>query len=417
MEKFKQKSSRQNRTICLPIPEGSYNEIISDGSQFRTVIDSLIERHLELFPVTILTGYRMKEIKVCQKLSLPIRRITIQGVSFTIRPAFVMPYMTGFTSELENPLFLRKFDVPFWALSHVFGKYAMYWYRLEQSLGRNSLVGTTIKDSNKLPKHLSADEKHSSMLGEKIYIATTVGEQCILGVAVAEEASEAALLPAYQTFQQEALQLQQDYSPETVNTDGWKATQNTWKRLFPLATLIQCFLHVFIKIRDRSSKQYQALFGQIATKLWEAYQAPNRRTFSQRIRRLDEWNRQHDVPWRFRHPIEKLRDRLAAFAQAYRFPQAHRTSNMLDRLMQRMDRHLHSTQYFHGNLSSAELGIRAWALLYNFAPSNPHTVRKYQGLQSPAERLNGFKYHQSWLQNLLISASLGGYHTPPLNSG
>ena len=78
MEKFKQKSSRQNRTICLPIPEGSYNEIISDGSQFRTVIDSLIEQHLELFPVTILTGYRMKEIKVSQKLSLAIRRITIE---------------------------------------------------------------------------------------------------------------------------------------------------------------------------------------------------------------------------------------------------------------------------------------------------------------------------------------------------
>ncbi|MBF0351488.1 MAG: hypothetical protein HQM11_10685 [SAR324 cluster bacterium] len=88
---------------------------------------------------------------------------------------------------------------------------------------------------------------------------------------------------------------------------------------------------------------------------------------------------------------------------------------MLDRLMQRMDRHLFSTQYFHGNLSSAELSIRGWALLHNFTPSNPNTVKHHKGAQSPAERLNQFRYHDSWLQNLLISASLGGYRSPPLN--
>ncbi|MCD4722191.1 MAG: hypothetical protein K8S13_20365, partial [Desulfobacula sp.] len=29
--------------------------------------------------------------------------------------------------------------------SYVFGKNPMYWYRIETSLGRNSLVGTTIE--------------------------------------------------------------------------------------------------------------------------------------------------------------------------------------------------------------------------------------------------------------------------------
>ncbi|ACN13235.1 hypothetical protein HRM2_01120 [Desulforapulum autotrophicum HRM2] len=89
---------------------------------------------------------------------------------------------------------------------------------------------------------------------------------------------------------------------------------------------------------------------------------------------------------------------------------------MIDRLMQRMDRYLFNTQYFHGNIESAELGIRAWALIINnFAPSNPMTVQKYQGLQSPAERLNGFRYHENWLQNLMISSSLKGYRSPPRN--
>ncbi|MCK5229973.1 MAG: hypothetical protein KAR13_06890 [Desulfobulbaceae bacterium] len=89
---------------------------------------------------------------------------------------------------------------------------------------------------------------------------------------------------------------------------------------------------------------------------------------------------------------------------------------MTDRLMQRMDRHLFSTQYFHGTFSSAELNIRGWALINNFAPSNPLTVKKYGGIRSPAERLNGFCYHDNWLQNLLISASLGGFRGAPPNS-
>ena len=99
----------------------------------------------------------------------------------------------------------------------------------------------------------------------------------------------------------------------------------------------------------------------------------------------------------------------------YDFPRAHRTSNMLDRLMQRMDRHLFSTQYFHGSLAAAELSIRGWALIQNFAPYNPRTVKKLSGFKSPAERLNQFRYHDNWLHNLLISASLGGYRSPPQN--
>ena len=48
--------------------------------------------------------------------------------------------MAGWTDDVEKPLFLRRFGVPFWALAHVFGKDAMYWYQLAISLGRNSVV-------------------------------------------------------------------------------------------------------------------------------------------------------------------------------------------------------------------------------------------------------------------------------------
>ena len=79
---------------------------------------------------------------------------------------------------------------------------------------------------------------------------------------------------------------------------------------------------------------------------------------------------------------------------------------MLDRLMQKMNRRLFSMQYFHGKYKSGKLNIRAWALIQNFAPSNPLTVKKYSGLRSPAERLNKMSYSKSWLENLLISSSL-----------
>jgi hypothetical protein len=62
---------------------------------------------------------------------------------------------------------------------------------------------------------------------------------------------------------------------------------------------------------------------------------------------------------------------------------------------------------------AAERGLRGWALIHNFAPSCPETVRESAGLRSPAERLNGMQYHPEWLQNLLVSASLGGNRPSP----
>jgi hypothetical protein len=91
----------------------------------------------ELFPPEIVDGYQMKDDHFSKKQSITIRRIEIAGIAYTIRPSFVMPYMTGLTDEIENALFFRKFGVPFWALSRVFGKDPMYWYRIEQALGRN----------------------------------------------------------------------------------------------------------------------------------------------------------------------------------------------------------------------------------------------------------------------------------------
>ena len=408
-------ANRNNRIICLPFSQENYECNIHNPDDFRNCIDKQIKLFPELFPAEIVNGYQMKDIYLSKKKSVLIRRIKIAGVTHTIRPSFIMPYLVGFVDEIEKAMFLRKFNVPFWGLSYVFGKDPMYWYRIEQSIGRNSIVGTTVRKAEDAPKHLAADEKHTRLLGEKTYVATTVAKGCILGAAVAKDAGEQALTSAYQEYKDEVQCLKPDYSPDTVNMDGWKATRNAWKTLFPTVVIICCFLHVFIKIRDRAKKKYRDIFDNVASKLWECYRAESKMSFSQRIRRLVEWCENNDAPSVIIDPITKLRKNIAAYRVAYDHPKAHRTSNMVDRLMQRMDRHLYSTQYFHGSIDAARLSMRGWSLINNFAPYNPRTIKKLNGFKSPAERLNQFRYHNNWLHNLCISASLGGYRSPPQN--
>jgi hypothetical protein len=97
-----------------------------------------------------------------------------------------------------------------------------------------------------------ADEKHRWLKGERVYIATTAAQDCLLGASVALSASQAALEKASGVFASEAQALDAAYAPETVNTDGWQATQGAWKALFTHITVILCFLHAFLNIRDRA---------------------------------------------------------------------------------------------------------------------------------------------------------------------
>jgi hypothetical protein len=291
----------------------------------------------------------------------------------------------------------------------------MYWHRLERSLGRNSLVGTTVSSAGRLPRHLAADEKHTTLAGEKVYLAATAGGGCCLGMALAKAAGNDDLTDAYGVFRDEARRLDPEYRPETVNTDGWPATQAAWRALFQGVTLVLCFLHSFLKIRDRAV-HLKEMFFDLSRRVWEAYHAPDRRTFAQRLRRLRGWAEAHVDKPVVREKVLALCDRRAAFAVAYAHPGCHRTSNPVDRLLRRLDYHLYCTQHLHGTTGAAEQGLRGWALIHNFAPSCPETVRESPGLRSPAERLNGGRYHDEWLQNLLVSASLAGYRSPPRNA-
>ena len=250
-----------------------------------------------------------------------------------------------------------------------------------------------------------ADEKHTHFNGEKAYIATTVGADCVLGASIVLSADEEQLTLAYGQFKAEAQYLDPDYQPKTVNTDGWSATQLAWKALFPVIVIIQCFLHAFITIRSRC-KRLKALFPTIAQQVWDIYHAKTIDSFKQQVVDLRTWAQQHLSHFAL-ESVLKLCDKSHLFDLAFHYPDAYRTSNMLDRHMEPMDRYLVSTRYFHGHLMSAEYQIRAWALFHNFQPYCPRaTIRKTY--RSPFHKLNGFVYHENWLQNLLVASSLGG---------
>jgi hypothetical protein len=395
-------------TICLPFDQQLYHEVIDDPVRFRRTLDRFFREMPELFPAAFASGYRLKDIRTSAKRGLRLRRIrcTATGEAFTIRPSFVLPYLSASTDQVEGPLFLRCFGVPFWALAQVFGKDPMYWYRLEVGLGRNSIVGTTVRQA-RLPEHLLADEHHQPRDGVKNYIATTVGAGCCLGAALAPTAGAEDLQAAYGVFKQEARDVQPDYQPRTVSVDGWASTHQAWLALFPLVVLLRCFLHGWLNIRSRG--KLSPAFATLSGKVWDAYHARDRRGFAQRLRRLREWSRRNVKTAWVLEQVEKLCGRAREYARTYSHPGGHRTSNMLDRLMRSMSRYFEDAQHLHGSLEAGRRHCRAWALLHNFRPWHPAWATVNGGWRSPAERLNRHRYHDAWLPNLLVSASLGGF--------
>lgn len=408
---------KKNRTIVLSLSESAYELFMEDNSVAHNQIASDYCLNPELFPTEMSGGYVLNgKTRLSKKLGIQMRKIKVGGISYRIRPSYVLPYFRGRTDEASAGLFLLRFGVPFWALAIVFGRNTMWWYRLYLSLGKYSLVGTSIHHPDLLPDDLLADEHHTRIRGKKAYIATTVGAGCFLGMAACPKADEQFLAQGYGVFKQESLRLNPDYQPKSVNTDGWAATQKVWESLFPTIQIIECFLHAFLKVRDRATKKLNTYFDRAADKIWEIYRAESKRSLAQQIRRLAQWTNKQIPDSPMKENILKLCKKKNKWMIHLDFPTAKRTSNMLDRLMKAMKRHAFNSQKFHGDIPKTSMNFRAFALLYNFSPAAPSAWDASKTLKSPVAKLNGFVYHQDWLQNLLLAASAKDlvYHRNPV---
>ena len=397
--------SRGSRQICIPMTSELYHRIWNDAAKVRCYLEPLLQNMPELFPDGMQDGYQLSgHLPESAKMpGIRLRQLRVGQQAYTLRPSFVMSYMTGTVEELEHPLLIMSFGVPCWAMTKVFGHNDMFWYRHVERLGRNSLVGTTVRAPDRLPTHLAADEHHADWCGEKGFVAVTAGAGCLLGIAITAVADEAHLQAAYGQFAAEAEEVQPGYAPQTVNTDGWFATQNAFKALYPLVAIVLCFLHGFLKIRDRCRKARE-----LHQRIWEVYRAVTAVEFQTKMNAFRTWFEEGKWTTAIREQVAKLWQRAAEYGVAYAHPGCHRTSNLVDRLMNRLTRLLYAGRGLHGHQPASTRRLRGWALLHNFRPFAPRSGI-HREFTSPAHQLNQKQYHDNWLHNLQVSASLGGH--------
>src|SRR3989440_10750013 len=298
----------RGKSLCVPFEsEEHYAACVAEPASFRQHLTTVCGQHPELFPARISEGFVLHDTRWSLKKQVMLRRLELKATAevFLVRPSFLMPSMVGRTEAVEKALYLRHWGVPFDALVYVFGRDAMDWYRAELALGRPTIVGSTVKQLEKLPAHVLADEKHTWALGQEVYVATTVGGGCTLGATVTDAASADALEAADGAFAQEARALSPTSSPKTVCTDGWEGTQSAWRRLFPTGGIILCFLHAILKIAKRCGRDRETR-TLILARVWAAYNSCTRAQFSQRLRRLREWATARPLKGALRQMVLKL---------------------------------------------------------------------------------------------------------------
>jgi hypothetical protein len=396
---------RGAKQFVFPMTQQDYDDWWDDPVQVRARLEEFARNHPERVPEDFDQGFALHGMgRESSKLpGIRLRKVVlINEESYWLRPSFVFGYMMGTVDELEYPLLLASYGVPAHLLTRGFGHSDMFWQRHVERLGLNSLVGTTVCDPDKLPDHLAADEHHADWVGETGYIATTAGGGCILGIALTDSADEAHLEAAYGVFAEEARNVDPEYAPQTVNTDGWAATQNAFQSLFATITIVLCFLHGFLKVRDRCRKSHD-LHGRI----WDVYHATSAEEFRRLMEELKQWCLTQTFPAAVNEMLAKLWKKTELYAQAYDHPGCHRTSNAVDRPMNRLRRIVYAGRGLHGHQASSEKRLRGWALLLNFRPFAPRSNCPRQHV-SLAHQLNEKCYHQNWLHNLMVSSSLMG---------
>ena len=107
---------RESKRLCIPIDREVYEGIIDKPQWFRAYLDACQVKYPELFPAIFSGGYKC--IGYCeQSKKMPevkLRRVRTKAKNeggktetYQIVPCFVMPYMTGYTAEVEKALFLH----------------------------------------------------------------------------------------------------------------------------------------------------------------------------------------------------------------------------------------------------------------------------------------------------------------------
>ena len=431
------------REIVLPLDLQAYTEAIGDNERLRSVLAECYAKHPECFPPEFENGFGFKDFKYSKKLDRRFRRIRVGFGSeerfYRVVPCDVMPYMVGLTEDVEKALFLRKFNVPYWALEYVFGRYGNYYWRIERRMGMSSIAGSLRGDVEvelelneesgvmeavgsqcALPSDLACDEKHAKYLGEKAYVAMSAGGGCVLGAELTEGADKVSLAEGYGVLKDEIERAAPGHEIKSINSDGYSSTSAALREVWGSSVvLITCILHLFIALRDGCKRKYKEQFEGVADGFWYCYEAETKSSFVQRWRAFIKTCVEDAADWLPEKMIGKLmranENKLSSYKAWYDRPEGHRVSLAVDRPMGSLDRRLFAMRHLRGHFINSRLLIRAWAHLYNFAPWNPHTA-KTKKARCPAEHLTKIRYRDNWLENFRVASSCGGIRCSPKTS-
>jgi len=111
-------------------------------------------------------------------------------------------YMTAFTEDVADPLFLRSFGVPYWAQAPRFGQGPIVMYSLEK-LARNRIVGKTVRQAGN-PRDLLPNDTTRGTPSERSSSPPTGCRGLLIGSLGWWLRCEVAMTSAYETFTSEA---------------------------------------------------------------------------------------------------------------------------------------------------------------------------------------------------------------------
>jgi hypothetical protein len=183
--------------------------------------------------------------------------------------------------------------------------------------------------------------------------------------------------------QQNLLNPDELYNPDSVTTDGWKAAQNAWETKVPEINIMECLLHGRKRLSatlDEYNKAHPEASSEnrkkIKTDFEQIFAAPNLAAFSQRIRRAQEVYAEEPILLK---RLQILKDKRFLFTNHFKFEQASAFSAPLDRSMRFLDEKLQSFGQFRA-FDSIDPMLNAWAIVNNLRSFLPGAKKAGQSL-------------------------------------
>ena len=161
----------RGKSICVPVDsELHYAACVADPESFRQHLTEVCGQPPALLPPRRSAGFVLQDKRWSIQPQGMRRRLELTATAavFLGRPSFLRPSMGGRTEAVEQALSLRHGGVPCDALVDVCGRDALDWYGAALALGRPTIVGRPVKQPEKLPAPVLADEQPTWALGPEV---------------------------------------------------------------------------------------------------------------------------------------------------------------------------------------------------------------------------------------------------------